>query len=130
MTTAPRPLVAYNRVSTDRQGKSGLGLEAQRALIASFAQASGFEIVEEFEEVQTGKGADALERRLQLAAALAAARKHTPSLSECHLSGIHSVTWGLPVRRSHSSPRPFGRVDSDCAMQHRQFAAHKLIRRC
>lgn len=75
MTTTPRPLVAYVRVSTDRQGKSGLGLEAQRALIASFAQANGFELVEEFEEIQTGKGADALERRPQLAAALATARK-------------------------------------------------------
>lgn len=75
MTAAPRSLVAYVRVSTDRQGKSGLGLEAQRALIASFAQANGFELIEEFEEIQTGKGADALERRPQLAAALAAARK-------------------------------------------------------
>lgn len=75
MTATLHPLVAYVRVSTDRQGKSGLGLEAQRALIASFAQANGFELVEEFEEIQTGKGLDALERRPQLAAALAAARK-------------------------------------------------------
>ena len=76
MTTAPRLLVAYVRVSTDRQGKSGLGLDAQKALIASFAQANGFEVVAEFEEVQTGKGADALDRRPQLAAALALARKN------------------------------------------------------
>lgn len=75
MSVTSRPLVAYVRVSTDRQGKSGLGLDAQRALIASFAETNGFEIVEEFEEVQTGKGSDALERRPQLAAALATARK-------------------------------------------------------
>ncbi|WP_336491680.1 recombinase family protein [Methylobacterium nigriterrae] len=70
-----RALVAYLRVSTDRQGKSGLGLEAQRAAIKIFAATHGFEVVAEFEEVETGKGSDALERRPQLAAALASARK-------------------------------------------------------
>lgn len=70
-----RPLVAYLRVSTDRQGKSGLGLDAQRAALAAFAAAHDFDLVAEFVEVETGKGADALERRPQLAAALAAARK-------------------------------------------------------
>lgn len=75
MSDASRPLIAYVRVSTDRQGKSGLGLEAQRRAIADFAAANGFMVVGEFQEVETGKGADALERRPQLAAALAAARK-------------------------------------------------------
>jgi Resolvase, N terminal domain len=63
----PSPIVAYVRVSTDRQGKSGLGLDAQRTALAAFAQAHGFEIVEEFEEVASGKGVDALETRPQLA---------------------------------------------------------------
>jgi DNA invertase Pin-like site-specific DNA recombinase len=75
MTATPRPLVSYLRVSTDRQGKSGLGLEAQRKAIAAFAEAGGFVIVAEHVEVETGKGADALERRPQLAAALNVARK-------------------------------------------------------
>lgn len=70
-----RPLVAYLRVSTDRQGKSGLGLEAQQAAIARFAEAEGFRILGDFVEVETGKGADALDRRPQLRAALTAARK-------------------------------------------------------
>ncbi|MCJ2039518.1 recombinase family protein [Methylobacterium sp. J-059] len=70
-----RPLIAYVRVSTDRQGKSGLGLEAQRSAIEAFATANGYEIVREFQEVETAKGADALDRRPQLAAALAQARK-------------------------------------------------------
>ncbi len=70
-----RPAVGYVRVSTQWQGWSGLGLEAQRDAIARFADANGFEIVETFEEVETGKGADALERRPRLAAALDRARK-------------------------------------------------------
>ncbi|OHV17899.1 resolvase [Methylorubrum extorquens] len=70
-----RPLVAYVRVSTDRQGKSGLGLEAQRRAIGEFASANGYQVVAEYQEVETGKGADALERRPQLASALAQARK-------------------------------------------------------
>lgn len=69
-----KPIVTYCRVSTKKQGRSGLGLEAQRAAIATFL-ADGYEIAAEFVEVETGKGSDALERRPQLAAALAKARK-------------------------------------------------------
>lgn len=67
--------VAYLRVSTERQGRSGLGLEAQRDIIARFANAEGIELAGEFVEIETGKGADALDRRPELAAALAIARK-------------------------------------------------------
>jgi DNA invertase Pin-like site-specific DNA recombinase len=70
-----RAIITYCRVSTARQGRSGLGLEAQRDAIARFAVAEGFEIAREFIEVETGKGADALDRRPQLAAALAEARR-------------------------------------------------------
>src|SRR4249919_2309209 len=69
------PLVAYHRVSTAKQGRSGLGLAAQRAAIAAFAAAESFEIIAEFTEVETGKGSDALERRPQLKAARKAAKK-------------------------------------------------------
>jgi hypothetical protein len=69
-----KPLIGYLRVSTCGQGRSGLGIEAQRDAVARFAQAEGFEIATEFIEVETGKGADALDRRPQLAAALAEAR--------------------------------------------------------
>lgn len=75
MSETIRPLVAYLRVSTDRQGRSGLGLEAQRAALISFAEAQGFTLVAEYVEVETGKGSDALDRRPELAAALAAARR-------------------------------------------------------
>jgi DNA invertase Pin-like site-specific DNA recombinase len=69
------PIIAYYRVSTQRQGRSGLGLEAQRAAVNAFAKAEGFEIAGEHVEVETAKGADALSRRPQLAAALKAAKK-------------------------------------------------------
>nr|WP_308630993.1 recombinase family protein [Methylobacterium radiotolerans] len=67
--------MAYVRVSTDRQGKSGLGLADQRQRIAEFVDREGFEVVEVFDEIETGKGVDALDRRPQLAKALARARK-------------------------------------------------------
>jgi len=70
-----RRVIAYYRVSTHAQGKSGLGLDAQRKAVADFAQREGFELVAEHVEVETGKGADALERRPVLAMALAEARK-------------------------------------------------------
>jgi DNA invertase Pin-like site-specific DNA recombinase len=63
------------KVSTRKQGTSGLGLEAQRDAIARFAGAERCDVVDTFTEVETGKGADALERRPQLAAALKVARK-------------------------------------------------------
>lgn len=62
--------VAYYRVSTQKQGKSGLGLEAQKASVAAFI-GSG-ELVAEFEEVESGKNNE----RPALAAALATCRLH------------------------------------------------------
>jgi DNA invertase Pin-like site-specific DNA recombinase len=70
-----RNAVAYVRVSTAGQGKSGLGLEAQGEAIARFAAQEGFHIVHSFAEIETGKGGDALDRRPKLAAALKAARR-------------------------------------------------------
>jgi DNA invertase Pin-like site-specific DNA recombinase len=67
--------IAYYRVSTQRQGRSGLGIEAQRSAVARFAEAEGLTILEEFTEVETGKGSDALDRRPHLTQALAAARR-------------------------------------------------------
>src|SRR5437016_12169973 len=67
--------IAYYRVSTARQGRSGLGIEAQRAAVLRFAEAEGINLIGERTEVETGKGADALERRPELAAALADARR-------------------------------------------------------
>jgi DNA invertase Pin-like site-specific DNA recombinase len=71
----PKVLVGYLRVSTGRQGRSGLGLEAQREALRVFAADQGYQIAREFIEVESGTGAEALERRLQLAAALEDARR-------------------------------------------------------
>jgi DNA invertase Pin-like site-specific DNA recombinase len=59
-------LVAYERVSTARQGQSGLGLEAQKRQIAEFAATRGAEVLARFTEVESGRKAD----RPELAKAL------------------------------------------------------------
>ena len=51
-----KQIIAYTRVSTQKQGVSGLGLEAQRDAIARFAKAEGCMIAGAFTEVETGKG--------------------------------------------------------------------------
>jgi DNA invertase Pin-like site-specific DNA recombinase len=66
-----RPAIAYIRVSTQRQGRSGLGLEAQQAAIARFAEAEAFNLVETFTETESGADDD----RPQLSAAIERARK-------------------------------------------------------
>jgi len=70
-----KPNVAYYRVSTAEQGRSGLGLEAQQAAVERFARAEDFEIVAAFTETESGKGAVTLDRRPQLVAALAEAKR-------------------------------------------------------
>src|SRR5882672_3655031 len=63
--------VSYVRVSTERQGKSGLGLDAPRAAVNTYIARQRGELLEEYREIESGKRDD----RPQLAAALAACRK-------------------------------------------------------
>lgn len=67
--------IAYLRVSTEKQGRSGLGLEAQREAVARYARDHGLSVAAEFVEVETGKGSKALSKRPQLLAALAEAKR-------------------------------------------------------
>lgn len=67
--------IAYLRVSTDRQGKSGLGLDAQREAVTRYITANGIELIGEHVEVETGKGSNALAKRPELVAALAEAKR-------------------------------------------------------
>ena len=77
-------LIAYYRVSTDKQGVSGLGLDAQRAKVEELAKQRGATIVGEFVEVESGRKAD----RPQLAAALAEARKRKAAVAVAKLDRI------------------------------------------
>ena len=69
-------LIAYLRVSTTKQGDSGLGLEAQQAAIADYAASVGAEVLETFTEVESGRRKD----RPQLAAAICRAKKEKAKL--------------------------------------------------
>src|SRR5262249_25636495 len=99
---AARALIGYLRVSTSRQGRSGLGIEAQREALNRFAVTEGFELVRVFVEVETGKGADALDRRPQLAAALDEARRQRCSVAVAKLDrlsrDVHFIS-GLMAHR-------------------------------
>ena len=95
-------IVTYLRVSTDGQGRSGLGLEAQRETLARFASAEGFDLAREFVEVETGKGADALERRPLLRQALDEARRLKCAITVAKLDrlsrDVHFIS-GLVAQR-------------------------------
>jgi DNA invertase Pin-like site-specific DNA recombinase len=71
MPRKPNAFVAYLRVSTARQGESGLGLDAQSAAVEAFARQHGGTIIASHIEIESGKRSD----RPELAQALAAARK-------------------------------------------------------
>ena len=68
--------VSYYRVSTDRQGRSGLGLDAQKAAVQQRLNGGRWQLVAEFVEVELGKRA----KRPQLDAALAACEEHKAKL--------------------------------------------------
>src|SRR6266699_2013274 len=68
--------VAYFRVSTDRQGKSGLGLEAQRESVLNYLDGGRWALIAEFTEIESGKRND----RPELEKALAACRKQKAKL--------------------------------------------------
>src|SRR6266566_4965423 len=71
-----RQFVAYYRVSTDRQGRSGLGLDAQREAVFRHVASHDGELIADFCEIESGKRSD----RPQLAAAIAAAKKAKATL--------------------------------------------------
>jgi len=73
--TISQQFVTYYRVSTQRQGASGLGLEAQRQTVEQYLAKSSGTALESFTEVETGKGSNALEKRPQLRSALETCKK-------------------------------------------------------
>ncbi len=71
--TPETPIVTYLRVSTDRQGQSGLGLEAQRVAVSPYVEAG--RLLSEFVEIESGRKDD----RPHLAAALALCQRIKPA---------------------------------------------------
>ena len=91
---AGKALIGYARVSTSQQGRSGLGLEAQKQALERFAEAEGFTLGRVFVEVE--------ERRPQLAAALSEARRQRCSVAVAKLDrlsrDVHFIS-GLMAHR-------------------------------
>ena len=79
MTPHNGKFVAYYRVSTDRQGQSGLGLEAQRQLVTTFLNGGRWSLIGEFTEIESGTR-KRLKERPMMAAALDLARKQKATL--------------------------------------------------
>jgi len=109
-----QPAIGYLRVSTREQGRSGLGLAAQRYEIEAFALREGFAVKSWHQDVQTGAGADALLLRPGLAAALKEARAARCPLIVSRLDrlsrNVHFIS-GLMEHRVHFGVAAFGR---DC----------------
>ena len=123
--------IAYLRVSTQRQQRSGLGIEAQRAAIARFAEAEGLSIIREFVEAETGKGADAIDRRPQLAAALTCAKSAKCSVVVSKLDRLSrdvAFVAGLMAQRVPFMVAELGR-DADPFMLHLYAALAEKERR-
>jgi hypothetical protein len=71
--------IAYFRVSTDRQGKSGLGLDAQREAVMNYLNGGRWTLIDEFTEVESGKRDD----RPELKKALAACKRAESQTGNC-----------------------------------------------
>lgn len=89
--------VTYLRVSTARQGVSGLGLEAQRQSVMNYLSGPTQTVLAEFVEVETGKGSNALEKRPELRKALALCKRAGATLLIAKLDrlarNVHFVSW-------------------------------------
>src|SRR3954447_10982391 len=112
--------VTYIRVSSEQQGRSGLGIEAQKAAVARFMADHDFEPVAEHVEIETGKGSDALDRRPQLAAALKRAKAEKCPVIVAKLDRLSrdvAFISGLMAQRVPFIVAEFG-VDTDPFLLH------------
>ena len=104
--------IGYLRVSTQEQGRSGLGLAAQRFDIEHFGKREGFSVTSWHQDIQTGAGKDALLLRPGLAAALKEARAaHCPlivSRLDRLSRNVHFIA-GLMEHKVHFMVAVFGR---------------------
>ncbi len=88
--------VAYYRVSTARQGQSGLGLEAQEAAVMAYLNGGRYTLLKTFKEVESGKGSNALDKRPVLREAIKYAKKKRAVLIIAKLDrlarNVHFIT--------------------------------------
>lgn len=129
--------IGYLRVSTTEQGRSGLGLAAQRTDIEAFGAREGFEVKNWYQDIQTGAGKDALLTRPGLAAALKEARAARRALMVSRLDrlsrNVHFIT-GLMEHKVHFIVAAFGRdcdnftlhIYASLAEQERKMTSERL----
>lgn len=84
MVQKPQKFVSYLRVSTARQGHSGLGIEAQRSSVTNFLNGGNWKLIGEFVEVESGKN----NNRPELQKALSACRIHNATLVVARLDRL------------------------------------------
>lgn len=106
--------VLYLRVSTSAQGRSGLGLEAQREAVESFCRREGLTVIGEMVEVETGKGADALERRPKLREALSLARKSKAAVVVAKLDRLSREVAFISGLMAQRVPFIVAELGADC----------------
>jgi DNA invertase Pin-like site-specific DNA recombinase len=106
-------LIGYVRVSTSQQGRSGLGIEAQKEALERFAASEGFTLGRVFVEIETGKGFDALERRPQLAAALSEARRQRCSVAVAKLDRLSRDVHFISGLMAHKVPFVVAELGAD-----------------
>src|SRR5215471_8627420 len=110
---ASKRLIGYVRVSTAKQGHSGLGIEAQKEALERFAASEGFKLLRMFVEVETGKGSDALDRRPQLAAALSEARRQRCSVAVAKLDRLSRDVHFISGLMAHRVPFVVAELGAD-----------------
>ena len=98
---AQKRLVAYYRVSTRRQGRSGLGLDAQRQAIAAYLKGGSWTLAAEYVEVESGRKTT----RTQLRHALAACRLRSATLVVAKLDRLsRNAAFLLTLRDCQATP--------------------------
>ena len=124
-----RQAVGYVRVSREKQGRSGLGLEAQQAALQRFAQTEGFEIAELFVEVESGKH-DA-DKRPVLAKALTRAKRDRAPILVAKLDRLSRDVHYISGLMKHNVPFIVAElgVDTDPFMLHIYAALAEKERR-
>ena len=86
--------VAYFRVSTDKQGKSGLGLDAQRQAVLQFLDGGSWSLIGEFTEIESGKRNE----RPELEKALAVCKRHKAKLVIAKTQASNSLRWTIRMQ--------------------------------